>query len=245
MRSPRVTTALETEWEGLEDFAPGGQCTALCTAFRANLVEFLTLSVQLTSAILEATDAPNPDLSQLIASAQAAPPRTLYPVYRMFQEVLESDIPARLTELVPETTFALGIVIQASQNSCGPVVTYADRIKRWSSVTMGIGVFSTVVGKVFNALGATEIEGSAGAMGFAGGTIKANFKKKIGEVFTGLGTMLDKVATFGSVSTRASQASVDEVHTTLQGVARDVSALVEAQGGGSSTTRQGRSRARG
>jgi hypothetical protein len=35
------------------------------------------------------------------------------------------------------------------------------------------------------------------------------------------------------ISTRATQTSVDEVHTTLRGVARDVSALLDAHDGGS------------
>jgi hypothetical protein len=266
-------TILEDEWAGMEAFAPGGQCSEVCQTFRADLVELLTLSVNMTHTILTATSAPaNPDLSRLIALAESAPPRTLYPIYRMLQTVLASELPARFREIVPETTFALNIVLQASQDPCIPIVAHADRIQRWSTTAMGIGVIATVIGKLFNALGHTEIEASAGAMGFAGGTLKANGKKKIGEVFTGLGTIIDKVATFGAnktrfclieafqnetratlatlsatlsglnldlthldtpVSSRATQTSVDQVHATLRGVARDVSDLLDAQGGGS------------
>lgn len=263
---------LESEWAGMEAFAPGGQCQALCQGFRADLVELLSTGVGLTSAILEATDAPaNPDLSELIQLIQSAPPRTLYPIFRMLEELLASDLPARFNGIVPQTNFVLGIVIQASQDSCGVVIAHAEEIQSWSTRAMSIGVIATVIGKLFNALGHTEIEASAGAMGFAGGTIKANGKKKLGEFFTGLGTIIDKAATFGTnktrfclmfafqdetratlasmnatllglnldlgnldapVSSRATQTSVDEVHTTLQGVAQDVSALLDSHEGG-------------
>jgi hypothetical protein len=221
-------TILADEWAGMEAFAPGGQCLEVCQGFRADLVELLTLSVEMTSTILTATSAPaNPDLSRVIALAQSAPPRTLYPIYRMLEAVLASELPARFREIVPETQFVLNLVIQGSQDPCIPIITHADRIQRWSSAAMGIGVIATVIGKLFNALGHTEIEASAGAMGFAGGTLKANGKKKLGEVFTGLGTIIDKVATFGANKTRFCliEAFQNETRTTLAALRSTLSGL--------------------
>ena len=263
-------TILEDEWAGLESFAPNGQCAATCQAFRINLIGLLTASTELTSAMLVAADAPaNPDLSRVIQLAESAPPRVLYPIYRVLQAVLASDLPARFRALATETAVVLPIVIDAAQEPCVPIIQNAERIQRWSTGGMVLSVVATIIGKLFMALGHTEIEASAGAMGFAGGTIKANGKKKIGEVFTGLASIIDKAATFAAnktrfclveafqrdtraslaaisvtlsglslgnldsaVSTRASQASVNDVHATLRGVARDVSSLLEGQGGG-------------
>jgi len=265
-------TILTEELEGLEAFAPGGQCAVACTAFRANLVAFLVSSVDLTDAVLESTGAPvNPDLSQLVQLAQAAPARVLYPMFRVFQEVFESDLPARVQALIPETRFVVNLVMQAAADPCGAIVPQAERIQRWSSGATAVGVVVQVIGGFFKVIGETEFAGEVGVAGFVSGTIKSNRRKQVGEFFNVLGTIIDKASTFSTtkvryclifafhdetraaltamqatlsalnienlgnldepMSSRASQESVDEVRTTIQGVAHDVSLLLEQHGG--------------
>ncbi len=264
-------TILEEESAGMDTFAPGGQCAEVCEAFRANLVEFLAQSVDLTDAVLESTGAPvNPDLSQLVTLAQLAPPRLLYPMYRMFQEVLASDLTDRVRGIIPETRFVIPLVMQTAQDPCGPIVQHAERIQRWTTGATAVGVVVQVIGGVFKVIGETEFAGEVGVAGFVSGTIKQNRRKQVGEFFNVLATIIDKASTFGTtkvryclifafqdetsaalaamqatlsglnldlanldqpVSSRATQASVDEVHSTLQGVARDVTLLLDQHGG--------------
>jgi hypothetical protein len=196
-------TILEEESAGMETFAPGGQCAEVCEAFRANLVEFLGQSVELTDAVLESTGAPvNPDLSQLVRLAQLAPPRLLYPMYRMFQEVLASDLTDRVRVLIPETRFVIQLVMQAAQDPCGPIVQHAERIQRWTTGATAVGVVVQVIGGVFKVIGETEFAGEVGVAGFVSGTIKQNRRKQVGEFFNVLGTIIDKASTFSTTKVR-------------------------------------------
>ncbi len=194
---------LNEESAGLADFAPGGQCADVCTAFRANLVDFLALSVDLTDAVLESSGAPvNPDLSQLVTLVQAAPPRLLYPMYRVFQEVLESDLRDRVRELIPETRFVVNLVMEAREDVCGPVVEYADRIQRWTTGATGVGVVVQVIGGLLKVIGETEFAGEVGVAGFVSGTVKSNKRKQAGEFVNTVGTVIDKASTFSSTKVR-------------------------------------------
>ena len=65
---------IQEEREGRDDFLPGGQCGATCTAFRADLVAVLTSVNALSNGVVEATALTGqPDLSPLIAAVESAP----------------------------------------------------------------------------------------------------------------------------------------------------------------------------
>lgn len=262
---------LAHEAEGLEAFAPGGQCGAVCEAFRAELVGALSGSANLMSAILESTgNTALPDLNEALALAQLAPPRLLYPLHRMFQGALGAGLGDELGRLTQDTRAVVPLAMPSTPDACAIIVADTDRIQGWASRAMGVGALLHMVGGVAKFLGATEFAGEAGVAGFVSGTIKSNKRKQIGDVVDTAATLIDKAAGFVTtkvryclifafqdetrttlasmetilsgldldlghldlpVSTRATQASVDAVQTTLQGVARDVSLLLE-QGGG-------------
>jgi hypothetical protein len=114
----------------------------------------------------------------------------LYPISRLLQNIIASDFGQTIGAAASESAFVLAAV---TTDGCDSTVASADRIQTWSSTVMKIGVVTTIIGKVFNALGHTEIEAQAGVAGFAGGTLKSSRPKKIAEVLDGLGTILDKV----------------------------------------------------
>jgi hypothetical protein len=265
-------TILEEERAGLDTFAPGGLCATVCTAFRTNLLDFLTRSVELTEVVLASSGAPvSPDLSMVIRVAELAPPQVLYVMFRMFQAILASEFPSHVAGLIADAREVLPMLRAGVENPCPTLILQESRITRFAGGAAAVGAVTQALGGLFKVIGETEFSGEVGVAGFVSGNIKSNKRKQTGEFLGTVGQIVGQAANLATnktryclledfqsrttvtlaemrttiatlafevdnldlpVSSRASQASVTEVHSTLQGVARDVRLLLDGDGGG-------------
>jgi hypothetical protein len=222
---------LAEEKEGRDAFLPGGECAAACTAFRNDLIELLTNLESLSKSVIDSTGLnADPDLTKLIESIRVAPGKVLFPLYRVTQALLASNLPERLAVAANDVKALTTLVLSGPPDlpdACeliAPRTTEIERAVRGVSV---VGALVKIVGKVFNAVGETEFEGYAGGWGFVGGTIKSNKKKTVGELLTGVSDAMSKVADYanGKLDLCATLAFREEAERSLAAISGSLAAL--------------------
>jgi hypothetical protein len=228
-------TVLEQETAGLDAFAPGGSCGSVCEAFRTDLVASLTGSADFSAAILESTGNPAvPDLSEVISVLQLAPPRLLYPLYRVLQGAVGASLSQRLNLSAQETRAVVPMTTLTTADACTVLVQNADRIQRWSTGAMTLGALLKVVGGVVKVLGETQFSGEVGIAGFVSGTITSNKRKQLGEAISTVATVIDQTSTFAANKVRScllsafqveTQAALATIQDTLSGLDVDLTNL--------------------
>jgi hypothetical protein len=273
---------LADERGGRDAFLPGGQCAAACSAFRADLIDLLTSTQALSTAVFDAAGLDGDvSLSPVVAVVQAAPGKALYPIYRLLQGLVASDLPAHLTAGAAHLRVLEEVVLRdpplaaAVPDVCQVVMSRASEVE---TATKAVGVAAFVVKLValpFNVAGETEFEGYAAGWGFVGGTIKSNKWKKIADVLTKISEGMSKMSAMGDsklssctlvafqtdtraalaaidtavsgidldvanldapVSSRATQASVDALGSSVREIQTGVSTLLDAGGIGADSS---------
>ena len=193
---------LAEEKEGRDAFLPSGECAAACTAFRNDLIALLTNLETLSKSVIESTGlSADPDLSKLIESVRVAPGKVLFPLYRVTQALLASDLPERLALAANHVRALTTLVLNGPPelpDACALIAPRTTEIERAVRGVSVVGALVKLVGKVFLAVGETEFEGYAGGWGFVGGTIKSNKKKTVGELLTGVSDAMSKVAGYAN-----------------------------------------------
>jgi len=229
--SDEARRILAEEGEGRDAFLPGGQCATTCTAFRNDLIELLTNLETLSKALVDSAGmTADPDLSKLIKSVSAAPGRVLYPLYRVTQALLASDLPERLADAANQVDALSTLVLNAPPDlpdACALITPKTQEIERAVRGVSVVAVIVKIVGKVFLAAGATKFEGYAGGWGFVGGTIESNTPKAVGELLTGVSETMSKVASFanGKLDLCALLAFREETAKSLASISAGLSAL--------------------
>jgi hypothetical protein len=219
------------ESAGRDLFLPGGQCAATCTAFRNDLIDLLTNLETLSRSVVGSTGLQaDPDMSKFIASVQAAPGRVLYPLYRVTQALLASDLPERLGDAADRLQTLSTVVLNGPPDlpdACQVMVPRTTEIEGGVRAVSVVGAILKLVGKVFLAVGETEFEGQAAVWGFVGGTIKSNWKKSLGEHLTGVSDAMSKVADYanGKLDLCATLAFRDETDKALRSISASLSGL--------------------
>lgn len=225
---------LADERAGRDAFLPGGQCAAACSAFRADLVGLLKSTQALSTGVFDAAGlGGDVDFSPVIKAVQAAPGRALYPIYRVLQGLVASDLPGHLAagaahlRLLQEVILSDSPSLASLPDACTIVMSRASELE---TATKGVAIASFVVKLVampFNVAGETEFEGYAGGWGFVGGTIKSNKWKKIAEVLTKISDGMSKVSSLGDnkLSSCTMLAFQSETRTALAAINAAVSGI--------------------
>lgn len=222
---------LAEESAGRDTFLPGGGCAATCTAFRNDLIELLTNLETLSKSVVESTRlTADPDLSKLIESVRVAPGRVLYPLYRVTSALLASNLPDRLNEAANQVKALSTLVLNGPPDlpdACELIVPRTTEVESAVRVVSVAAAIVKLVGKVFNAVGATEFEGYAAGWGFVGGTIKSNKPKTVGEFLTGVSDAMSKIATYanGKLDLCATLAFREETEKSLASISASLSVL--------------------
>jgi hypothetical protein len=228
---------LAEENAGREAFLPGGNCASVCTDFRNDLIELLTNIETLSGAVVESTGlTADPDLSTLIESVRVAPGQVLFPLYRVTQALLASNLSTRLAEAAIDVATLSANVLNGPPDlpsACEVLMTHTQAVERGVKGVSVAAAIVKLVGKVFVVVGSTEFEGYAAGWGFVGGTIKSNKPKKVGEFLAGVSDGMSKVANYanGKLSLCASLAIQAANEAFQQATAQSLASIGASLGG--------------